>query len=351
MKKTLQEIAQYLGGTVSGDGEILIGGLGTLDDAGEGQLTFLANPKYASKVASTKASAVLLPEGANPQGHNAIFHPNPYLAFAKLLTLFYVAPVPAAGIMQGAQVAEGVKMGAGGTIYPGASVAKGVVLGERVVLHPGVVLYHGVTLGDDVTLHANVSVQAGCRIGNRVIIHNGTVVGSDGFGYAPDGKGWYKIPQIGIVVIEDDVEIGSNCVIDRAALEVTRIGRGTKIDNLVQIAHNCIIGEDCMIVSQVGISGSTQVGNHVILGGQVGVAGHLKIGDNVMVGAKSGVPGNLAANQTVSGYPCLPHREWLKASGVIPKLPEFRRTVLALEKRVAELESQLAGRAPAEPEK
>jgi UDP-3-O-[3-hydroxymyristoyl] glucosamine N-acyltransferase len=351
MKKTLQEIAQYLGGTVSGDGEILIGGLATLDDAGEGQLTFLANPKYASKVASTRASAVLLPEGANPHGHNAIFHPNPYLAFAKLLTLFYVAPAPAAGIMQGAQVAEGVTVGAGGTIYPGASVAKGVVLGERVVLHPGVVLYHGVTLGDDVTLHANVSVQAGCRIGNRVIIHNGTVVGSDGFGYAPDGKGWYKIPQIGIVVIEDDVEIGANCVIDRAALEVTRIGRGTKIDNLVQIAHNCIIGEDCMIVSQVGISGSTQVGNHVILGGQVGVAGHLKIGDNVMVGAKSGVPGNLAANQTVSGYPCLPHREWLKASGVIPKLPEFRRTVLALEKRVAELESQLAGRAPAEPEK
>jgi len=342
MKKTLAEIALYLGGTVSGDGETLIGGLATLDDAGEGELTFLANPKYAGKVATTRASAVLLPEGGNPQGHHAIFHANPYLAFAKLLTLFYVCAPPGAGILPGAQVAEGVRLGAGGTIHPGATVAAGVVIGERVVLHPGVVLYPGVTLGDDVTLHANVSVRSGCRIGNRVTIHDGTVVGSDGFGYAPDGPGWYKIPQIGIVVIEDDVEIGSNSVIDRAALEVTRIGRGTKIDNLVQIAHNCVIGEDCMIVSQVGISGSTQVGNHVIMGGQVGVAGHLKIGDNVMLGAKAGVPGNVAANQILSGTPCIPHRDWLKASGVFAKLPEMRRTMTALEKRVAELEALLA---------
>ena len=350
MKKSLNEIAQYLGGRVSGDGETLIGGLATLDDAGEGQLTFLANPKYAAKVATTLASAVLLPEGANAQGHNAIFHANPYLAFAKLLTLFYVAPAPAGGILPGAQVAEGVRLGADGTIHPGAVVAAGVVIGDRVVLHPGVVLYPGVTLGDDVTLHANVSVRSGCRIGNRVTIHDGTVIGSDGFGYAPDGTGWYKIPQIGIVVIEDDVEIGSNSVIDRAALEVTRIGRGTKIDNLVQIAHNVVIGEDCMIVSQVGISGSTQVGNHVIMGGQVGVAGHLKIGDNVMLGAKAGVPGNVAANQTLSGTPCIPHREWLKASGVFAKLPEMRRTVSALEKRVAELEAVLAGAGAGEPD-
>jgi len=346
MKKSLQEIALYLGGRVSGDGDVLIGGLATLDDAGEGQLTFLANPKYAGKVATTQASAVLLPEGANPQGRNAIFHANPYLAFAKLLTLFYVAPAPSGGILPGAFVAEGVQVGAGGTIHPGASVAAGVVIGERVVLHPGVALYPGVVLGDDVTLHANVSVRERCRIGNRVTIHDGTVVGSDGFGYAPDGQSWYKIPQIGIVVIEDDVEIGSNSVIDRAALEVTRIGRGTKIDNLVQIAHNCIIGADCMIVSQVGISGSTQVGNHVIMGGQVGVAGHLKIGDNVMLGAKSGVPGNVAPNQILSGTPCIPHRDWLKASGIFAKLPEMRRSMSAMEKRVAELESLVAQLAP-----
>ena len=342
MKKTLQEIAHYLGGTVSGDGEILIGGLATLDDAGEGQLTFLANPKYAAKVATTKASAVLLPEGGNPQGRNAIFHANPYLAFAKLLTLFYTAPAAPLGVMPGAFVADGVKIGADVSVHPGASIGAGVVLGDRVTLHPGVVLYPGVTLGDDVTLHANVSVRERCRIGNRVTVHDGTVIGCDGFGYAPDGKSWYKIPQIGIVVIEDDVEIGSNSVIDRAALEVTRIRRGTKIDNLVQIAHNCVIGEDCMIVSQVGISGSTQLGNHVIMGGQVGVAGHLKIGDNVMVAAKSGVPGDIAANQMVGGIPAIPHREWLKSANLVPRLPEFRKTVISLEKRVVELEKQLA---------
>lgn len=341
MKKSLQEIAQHLGGTVEGDGSILIAGLATLDDAGEGQLTFLANPKYAAKVATTKASAVLLPVGGNAHGHNAIFHPNPYLAFAKLLTLFYVAPYRPQGIMPGAFIAEGAKIGADATIYPGASVGPGATVGDRVTLHPGVVLYPGVVVGDDVTLHANVSVRERCRIGNRVTIHDGTVVGSDGFGYAPDGSGWFKIPQIGIVVIEDDVEIGSNTVIDRAALEVTRIGRGTKLDNLVQIAHNCVIGEDCMIVSQVGISGSTRLGNHVIMGGQVGVAGHIKIGSNVMVAAKSGVASDVADKATIGGIPAIPHREWLKTAMIVPKLPEMRKTLSALEKRVAELEKLL----------
>ncbi len=344
MKKSLQEIAQFLGGRVAGDGEVLIGGLATLDDAGEGQLTFLANPKYAAKVATTKASAVLMGEGGNPHGKNAIFHPNPYLAFAKLLTLFYTAPAVPQGVMPGAFVAEGAKLGADVSVYPGASVGAGAVIGDRVTLHPGVVIYPGVVIGDDVTLHANVSVRERCRIGNRVTIHDGTVIGSDGFGYAPDGKAYYKIPQIGIVVIEDDVEIGSNCVIDRAALEATRIRRGTKIDNLVQIAHNVVIGEDCIIVSQVGISGSTQIGNHVTLGGQVGVAGHIKIGENVMIGAKSGVAGNVEPNQVLSGIPVMPHREWLRSAGLVPRLPEFRKTLSALEKRVAELEQELAGK-------
>jgi len=342
MKKSLAEIAHYLGGRVSGDGETLIGGLATLDDAGEGELTFLANPRYAGKVATTRASAVLLAEGGDPHGKNAIFHANPYLAFAKLLTLFSAVPAAPLGVMPGALLAEGVKIGADVTVHPGVSIASGVVLGDRVTLHPGVVLYPGVTLGDDVTLHANVSVRERCRIGNRVTVHNGTVIGCDGFGYAPDGTGWYKIPQIGIVVIEDDVEIGANSVIDRAALEVTRIGRGTKIDNMVQIGHNCLIGEDCMIVSQAGVAGSAQLGNHVILGGQVGIAGHIKLGDNVMVGGKSGVTGNVAANQVVSGIPAIPHREWLKASGVTARLPEFKKTLSALEKRVAELENELA---------
>jgi UDP-3-O-[3-hydroxymyristoyl] glucosamine N-acyltransferase len=342
MKKTLREIAEHLGGTVSGDGETLIGGLATLDDAGEGQLTFLANPKYAGKVATTNASAVLMGVGGNTHGKNAIFHANPYLAFAKLLTLFYTQPAPRLGALPGSFVAPGAKIGQEVTIYPGASVGPGVTVGDRVTLYPGVVLYPGASVGDDVTLYANVSIRERCRVGNRVTIHDGTVIGSDGFGYAPDGASWYKIPQIGIVVIEDDVEIGSNAVIDRAALEVTRIRRGTKIDNLVQIGHNCVIGEDCMIVSQVGISGSTKLGNHVILGGQVGVAGHIKIGDNVMIGAQSGVAGSVEPNQVLSGTPVMPHREWLKSSTLVPKLPEFRKTLNALEKRVAELEEKLS---------
>jgi UDP-3-O-[3-hydroxymyristoyl] glucosamine N-acyltransferase len=201
-----------------------------------------------------------------------------------------------------------------------------------------------VSVGDDVTLHANVTVRERCRIGSRVIVHSGTVIGSDGFGYAPDGKGWYKIPQVGIVVIEDDVEIGANVAIDRAALKVTLIRRGTKIDNLVQIAHNCEIGENCVVAALAGIAGSAKLGKHVSLGGHTGVAGHLEIGDNVMIAAMSGVHNNLPANQVFSGIPVLPHKDWLRLSMTLPRLPEMRKTLGALEKRIAELEEKLAAK-------
>ncbi|HTP65266.1 MAG TPA: UDP-3-O-(3-hydroxymyristoyl)glucosamine N-acyltransferase [Geobacteraceae bacterium] len=342
MEKSLKELADHLGGLVAGDENALIRGIASLDDAGPGEITFLANPKYAGKVATTRATAVVLPPGADRHGMNAIEVKNPYLAFAKLLTLFHVMRPEAKGVMAGAFVGEKVSFGDAVTIYPGACVANGVKLGNRVTLFPGVVLYDNVEVGDDVTIHANVVVRERCSIGNRVIIHSGAVIGSDGFGYAPDGAGWYKIPQIGIVVIEDDVEIGANATIDRAALEVTLIKRGTKIDNLVQIAHNCVIGENGMICAQVGISGSARIGEHVTLTGQVGVAGHLEIGANTMVGAKSGVPGNLPANGMFSGIPAIPHREWLRSMGTLPRLPEMRKTLAALEKRVEELEEKLA---------
>jgi UDP-3-O-[3-hydroxymyristoyl] glucosamine N-acyltransferase len=201
------------------------------------------------------------------------------------------------------------------------------------------VIYPGVSIGTDTVIHANAVIRERCRIGSNCVIQPGAVIGSDGFGYAPDGQGYYPIPQIGIVVLEDNVEIGANTCIDRAAVEVTLIRRGTKLDNLVQVAHNCQIGENCMIVSQVGISGSTKIGNHVTLAGQVGVAGHLTIGDNVMIGAQSGVPSSLPANGGFSGTPVMPHKEWLKAMAVVPRLPELRKTLSALEKRVAELEA------------
>jgi UDP-3-O-[3-hydroxymyristoyl] glucosamine N-acyltransferase len=342
VEKNLKELAEFLGGRVIGDENAVVHGLGTLDEASEGQITFLANPKYASKVASTRATAVVVPPGAERHGRNVIETKNPYLAFAKLLTLFHVKPMISQGVMEGALVGKNVTMGKEISIYPGAYVADGVKLGNRVVLFPGVVLYEGVEVGDDVTIHANVTVREGCKIGNRVIIHSGVVIGSDGFGYAPDGKAYQKIPQIGIVVIEDDVEIGANTTIDRAALGFTMIRRGTKIDNQVQIAHNCIIGENCIIVSQTGISGSTKLGEHVTLGGQVGIVGHLEIGDNVMVGAKSGVHNNVTGGQIFSGYPAFPHKEWLKSASVFSKLPEMRKTLNYLEKKVQELEAKLS---------
>ncbi len=339
--RTLKELAEYLGGTVQGDENFAVNGLAPLDNAGADKITFLANPKYASKVAETNAGAVLMAPGGERYGRNVIEVPNPYLGFAKLLTLFYTTPHPPLGVLPEANIGIQVTLGENISIYPGACIGNNVSIGDRTVIHSGAVVYDGAVIGSDCVVHANVVIRDRCRIGNRCIIQPGAVIGSDGFGYAPDGRSYYRIPQIGIVVLEDDVEIGANSCIDRAALEVTLIKRGTKLDNLVQVAHNCQIGEDCMIVSQVGISGSTKIGNHVTLAGQVGVAGHLSIGDNVMVGAQSGVPSSLQANAGYSGSPVMPHKDWLRAMAVVPRLPELKKNISALEKRIAELESKL----------
>lgn len=339
--RTVTELAEYLGGIVRGNGETRISGLGALETAGPDALTFLANPKYASKVAETAAGAVLIASGGERYGRTAIEVANPYLCFAKLLTLFYTSPHESLGVLPAAVVSDTASLGESASIYPGAIIGKNVSVGARSVIYPGAVLYDDVSIGEECIIHANAVIRERCRLGNRCIIQPGAVIGSDGFGYAPDGRGYYRIPQIGIVVLEDDVEIGANSCIDRAAIEVTRISRGTKLDNLVQIAHNCQIGEDCMIVSQVGISGSAKIGNHVTLAGQVGVAGHLTIGDNVIVGAQSGVPSSLPANAAYSGTPTIPHKEWLKSAMIVTRLPEMKKTVSALEKRIAQLEAKL----------
>jgi UDP-3-O-[3-hydroxymyristoyl] glucosamine N-acyltransferase len=339
LTKTVQELAEYLGGTVRGDGTCRINGLAPLDAAGPDKVTFLANPKYASKVAETGAGAVLMTPGSESFGRTVIELANPYLAFAKLLSLFYVQPRSPMGIMPEACIGTGVSLGEDISLYPGAVVGDNVTIGDRCVIFPGAVLYDGVTVGDGTVIHANAVIRERCRVGKNCVIQPGAVIGSDGFGYAPDGSSYYPIPQIGIVVLEDNVEIGANTCIDRAALDVTLIKRGTKIDNLVQIAHNCQVGEDTMLCSQVGISGSAKIGNHVTLTGQVGVAGHLTIGDNVMVGAKSGVPSSLEANAGYSGIPALPHKQWLKSMAVVAGLPDLKKTVSSLEKRIAELEA------------
>ncbi len=342
--KTINDLASYLGGTVKGDGDVVINGLAPLEAATADKITFLANPKYASKVAETGAGAVLMAPGGEAYGRNVIEVANPYLGFAKLLTLFYVQKPTPSGVNENASIGNNVKLGADISIHPGAFIGDGVSIGDRCVIHPGAVVYPGVTIGADSVIHANAVIRERCRLGRRCVIQPGAVIGSDGFGYAPDGQGYYPIPQIGIVILEDDVEIGANTCIDRAALEATQIKRGTKLDNLVQIAHNCVVGEDCMIVSQVGISGSTKIGNHVTLAGQVGVAGHLTIGDNVMVGAQSGIPGSLPANAGYSGTPAIAHKDWLKSMAMIPRLPDLRKTVSALEKRIAELEARLGNK-------
>lgn len=340
MEKTLQEIADYLDARVVGDPNVVVHGLGSLEKAVAGEITFLSNPKYADKVSESGATAVVMPPGAESYGKHVIETDKPQLAFARLLALFYQPPVSAQGVMPGAHVSPSAELGNDITVYPGAYVGDGVKIGDRVVIHPGVAIYAGCTIGDDVILHANVSVRERCQIGNRVIVHNGTVIGSDGFGYVPDGTKHVKVPQIGIVIVEDDVEIGANVTVDRAALEKTVIGRGTKIDNLVQIAHNVVIGENCIIVAQAGIAGSATLGNSVVLGGQVGVVGHIKICDNVMIGAQSGVSNNVKEPGIYSGSPTMPHKEWLKMSMTLPRLPEMRKSVTDLEKRVAALEGK-----------
>lgn len=338
---TLKELAELVEGTVVGDPAREIVRLAPIDGAGPGDITFVANPKYLAKLKDTRATAVVVGPGVKAAGPALIVCENPYLAFAKILTFLHVRRPKPQGVLPGAHVHVGAHLAEDVTVHPGCAVGDRVRIGKGSILYPGVILYEGVTVGEDCTLHAGVVVREGCRIGNRVIIQPNAVIGSDGFGYAPDGQRYFKIPQVGIVVLEDDVEIGASTCIDRAAMEVTRIGRGTKIDNLVQLAHNVKVGEDTVLVAQVGVAGSAEIGNHCTLGGQVGVAGHLKIGDNVMIGGQSGVVGDVASGQVLSGSPVMPHRDWLKAAKSFGHLPELRKEVLRLKKQLAELEMQL----------
>jgi UDP-3-O-[3-hydroxymyristoyl] glucosamine N-acyltransferase len=338
---TLKELADLVGGQLQGDADLEISSVDPIDEADQGSVTFLANSKYQSKLDACKASAVILAPGVKTQHKNLIICTNPYLAFAKILTYLHVSALPLKGMMSGSIVADSAEVDASVTIYPGAIVGERVKIGAGTTLHPGVVLYDDVQVGENCLLHANVTIRERCRLGDRVILQPAVVIGSDGFGFAPDGSKYYKIPQVGIVVIEDDVEIGSCSCIDRAALGETRVGRGTKLDNLVQIGHNVQLGEDCIIVSQSGIAGSTKIGNHCTFGGQSAVAGHLKVGDNVMLGGRSGVTGHTASNQVLSGVPAMPHKQWLKATMTLPKLPEMRKEMHSMKRRLEELEALL----------
>lgn len=335
---TLIELAALIGGKVVGDGSVTINRMAPIDTAGPGDITFIANPKYLAKLKDTTASAVIIKSGIECPGVSLLVCDNPYLAFAKVLTALHVQRPAPQGVMDGAWVDSGAELGDDVTIHPGCVVGKNARIGRGSILYPGVVVYDGVQIGEDCLVHAGVLIREQCRLGNRVVVQPGAVIGSDGFGFAPDGTSYYKIPQMGIVVIEDDVEVGANVCIDRAAMGVTLIKRGTKIDNLVQVAHNVIIGEDTILVAQVGIAGSSKIGNHCTIGGQAGISGHIKIGDNTMIGAQSGIMSDLPAGKVFSGTPSLPHKDWLRASAGVKKLPEMRKTIISLQQRIDELE-------------
>jgi len=325
-------------GKVIGDGRILIGAVRGIDEAGPGEITFIANSQYEKKLQTTRASAVIVSRDTESPGKNLIQVDDPYVALGKLLTLLYPEEKEAPVISAQAVIEEGAEVASSATVYPGVYVGRGARIASGVVLYPGVFIGREALVGEDSILYPRVCVYRRCLIGKRVILHAGVVVGSDGFGFANPGQDNVKIPQIGIVQIDDDVEVGANTTIDRATLGRTWIQQGTKIDNLVQIAHNVVIGEKSIIVSQVGISGSTRLGKSVILGGQAGLVGHLEIGDFAMVGAQSGVHEDVPARTVVSGSPCMPHRTWLRAMSCVPRLPEIRHTLNDLLKRVANLE-------------
>jgi UDP-3-O-[3-hydroxymyristoyl] glucosamine N-acyltransferase len=333
----LRDLAARLGCEVRGDGGVDVFRVAGIDDAGPGELTFVSNPRYAPRLATTRATAVIVSAGVETP-LPCLLTENPYLAFAHALGILHSRPQPPAGVHPSAVVDPDATLGADVHVGPLAVIGPGVRLGARTVVNPQVVLYEGVEVGEDCVLHSGVQIREGCRLGHRVVVQNGAVIGSDGFGFAKDGGGRYvKIPQIGIVVIEDDVEIGALVAIDRAALKETRIGRGTKIDNLVQVGHSVVIGADTVLAGQVGIAGSTKVGDRVTLAGQVGVAGHLTIGDGVIATAQTGIPNDVAAGALVSGYPAIDNRSWLKSSAVFARLPELQKRLRELERRVAEL--------------
>lgn len=340
MEKMLSELAQLVGGEVVGDGGIKIIGVAPIEEARKGEITFIAHPRYLPKLSQTEASAVIVSPEVGEAEKPLLRVANPYLAFAKILGIYAHRPHQPRGVDQGAWVSPTAKLGEGVSVYPFVYIGDHAEIGNRVILFPGVFVGDNAVLGDDTLIHSNVSIYEGCRIGKRVILHSGVVIGSDGFGFARDGKRSVKIPQVGIVEIGDDVEIGANTTVDRAAMGKTVIKRGVKIDNLVQVAHSVTIGEDSIIVAQVGIAGSTKIGSNVILAGQVGVADHREIGDNVMVGPQSGVGKDIPPNQVVMGSPPMPHKDYLKAVTTFPKLPQMWRRIGQLEARLTDLEAK-----------
>ena len=338
----LHEIAERLGCRLEGDGSVDVHRVATLDDAGPGDLTFFANPKYIAEMRGTRASAVILAEKDEAAPCAMLRARNPYLAFARAVEIFGPRDAHPAGVHRLADVAPGAVIAADASIAAFVSVGEGASIGPRTIVYPHVTIGPGARIGADCVIHARVSIRERIALGDRVVVQDGAVIGSDGFGFARGEDGTHhKIPQVGGVAIEDDVEIGANTTIDRPAVGETRIGAGTKVDNLVQIAHGVRVGRGVLLAAQVGIAGSTTIEDSVTLAGQVGVAGHLILGKGVIATAQTGIPNSVAAGAFVSGYPAIPNRDWLRSSAIFRRLPELKKAVAELQERLEALEARL----------
>ncbi len=339
MEKTLADLASIVEGRFTGLGQYRIKCVAPFEEAGPEAITLARSRKYQQRIDQTRAGAVIVPAEFDRAGLNLLKADNPYAAFARILALFCPPERPAAGVHPTVVHGDGFRYGPDAAVGPHVVIGRSVRIGARAAIHPGAVVGDNVTLGDDVCIHPNVHLAAGCRIGSRVTIQAGSVIGSDGFGYAPDGDRYLKIPHTGYVQIDDDVEIGANNTIDRGTFGCTHIQHGVKTDNLVHIAHNVVVGPHSVLVAQVGISGSATLGRHVVLAGQVGVTGHLHIGDYVVAGGKTGISKSVPDREVISGAPEMPHKLWLRVQRIIPRLPELRHRIKMLEKRLKRLET------------
>ncbi|MCI0348808.1 MAG: UDP-3-O-(3-hydroxymyristoyl)glucosamine N-acyltransferase [Acidobacteriales bacterium] len=328
----LSKIAAATGAQLHGN-DVDISAIAGIEQAQAGELTFVSNPKYIAAARSTKASAVIVADDFPALDRPTLRTHNPYLAFARALELFYCPPQYAPGVHATAVVHESARIGKNASIGPYVVVDSEVEIGDNCVLLPHVVIYRGAKIGNNFFAHAHAVVREFCRLGNDVILQNGAVVGADGYGFAKDERGqWQKIVQSGPAVLEDNVEVQANACVDRASIGETRVARGSKIDNLVQVGHGSRVGEDTLLCAQVGLAGSTEVGKNVILAGQVGVAGHCRIGDGAIATAQSGIPNDVEAGKVVSGYPAIENKQWLRCVSVYNRLPELARAIRSVAK-------------------
>ncbi len=331
----LSEIAARLDCNMVGGTDPEITGVAGIDQAGPGELTFVSNRKYVRSIKTTRAAAIILGFDIEEVAIPSLRTSNPYLAFARALEIFYQPPRPQAGIHPSAVIAEGVRIGSGASIGAYVTIAEGCVIGANATLHPHVTLYPRVSIGDDTVLHSHVVIREHCFLGNRVVLQNGVVIGADGFGFAPADDGTYrKIPQSGRVLVEDDVEIGANSTVDRAAVGDTIVRRGAKLDNLVQVGHGAQVGESCVIAAQVGLAGSTRLGKGVQVGGQAGFAGHMEVGDGAVITAQSGLAHDVNPGAVLSGSPAMENSVWRRAVVAFPRLPELFRRLRDVERRL-----------------